>query len=231
MKGKRIWILLGTGLTAAAGFVLRGWQARRGLVPGDVSVWCLGLLCAAAAAALAAVCRGLEKREVYTESFSSGTAELAVSLAGAALVLAGALLGLLRGEGRLVPALGVLAALCFGATAWQRSRGTVPLYVFHAAPCLYLVVKLILEFKQWSVDPAVLDYCFDLFFAISAMCAVFHLGSFCFDKGQRRVSVFWCLSCVVFAAVGLADGGLARCLLLAGMGVWTGCSAWQLLED
>ena len=72
MKEKRIWILLGTGLAAAAGFVLRGWQARRGLVPGDVSVWCLGLLCAAAVIALAAACRGLEKKEVYTESFSSG---------------------------------------------------------------------------------------------------------------------------------------------------------------
>ena len=37
------------------------------------------------------------------------------------------------------------------------------------------MVKLILDFKRWSVDPAVLDYCFALFAAIAAMCAVFHL--------------------------------------------------------
>lgn len=231
MKGKRLPLLLGTVLLGAAGFVLRGWQVRRGLVAGDVSVWCLGVLCALAVAALALLCRRLEKRTVYTESFSSGTPELVVSLIAAALVLAGSVGQLVAGGGYVVSALGILASLCFAVTALQRSRGIVPLYVFHAAPCLYLVVKLILEFKQWSVDPAVLDYCFDLFFGISAMCAVFHLGGFSFDKGERRISVFWCLTAVVFAAVGLADGGVVRCLSLAGLGLWTGCNAWQLLED
>ena len=227
-------------LAAAAGLALRLWQLgdafdAAGLpLAGRPSTWALGVLSAAAAVAVAFLARGLQPRAVYTETFSSGRPELAVSLLAAALILAGSAADLAAGAAGaalLVGFLGVVSALCVGVTAVQRSRGIVPPLAVHLLPCVYLVVRLIVDFKSWSVDPAVLDYCYDLFAAIAAMCAAFHLGSFCFDRGQRRMTAFWCLLCPYFSAVVLAGGGLSRCLLAAGLGLWTAINGWQLLED
>lgn len=227
-------------IAAAAGLALRRWQLAdafdaAGLVlSGRPSTWALGVLSAVTAAAAAFLARGLEPRSVYTDTFSSGRGELVVSLIAAALLLAGTALDAAGGAGGAAMAvsfLGVASALCMAATAVLRSRGVVPSLALHLLPCIYLIVKLIVDFKQWSVDPAVLDYCYDLFASIAAMCAVFHLGGFCFDRGQRRMSAFWCLVCPFFAAVSLADGGLVHCLTAAGIGLWTGVNGWQLLED
>ena len=55
----------------------------------------------------------------------------------------------------------------------------------------------------------ILDYCFDLLVLICIMCATFHLGGFCFDKGRRRATVFFCFCGIFFSAAALADGDRA----------------------
>ena len=225
---------------AAAGAALRRWQLSSAfdsegqVISGSPSTWVLGILCALLVVLALIVVRRLPKRAGYEESFSSEAPEMAISLAAAVLLLAGCALDLMaapRGANLLVQFLGIASALCIAVTARQRYQGIVPKAALHILPCLYLVVRLIVDFKQWSVDPAVLDYCYTLFASITAMCAVFHLGGFCFSQGRRRTSVFWCLLCVVFSAVSLADGGLSHCLLTGGVGLWAGINGWQLLED
>lgn len=237
-KSNRTPIAALTLAGAAAGFVLRCWQLGRFFSQGvrhtPASVWALGVLSAVVVAALALLSSTLKKRSDYRSAFSSEAPVLAVSAAAAALVLAGSLMALLAqpyGIQLILGFFGIAAALCFAATAILRYRGTVPSAGLHMVPCIYLVVKLILDFKHWSVDPAVLDYCFALFAAIAAMCAVFHLGGFCYGKGRRRLSIFWCLTAVFFSAVSLADGGAAHSLLTGGLGLWAGINGWQLLED
>ncbi len=238
-KTNRIPVFLITAAGAAAGFLLRRWQLGSAydeaglMVSGQASTWVLGIACALLTVFLIGICRRLEPRCTYLESFSSGKPEMAVSLTAAALLLAGNALALSaapRGAGLAVSFFGILSALCMAATAVQRFRGVVPSAVLHIAPCLYLVIKLIVDFKRWSVDPAVLDYCYELFAAIAAMCAVYHLGGFCFDKGRRRISAFWCMACLVFSAVSLADGGLSHGLLIGGLGLWAAVNGWQLFE-
>ncbi len=235
-QNKRISIVSVTVLAAAAGFAMRLAQLRS-MAAGSVSAgvsWALGLLCVVLAVGLVIACRGLDKRAGYEESFSSGLAEMLVSAAAAVLVLLSSALGLLdrpHGAELAMGFFGILSGLCIAVTAAQRYRGVVPGLAFHAIPCLYLVVRLILDFKAWSVDPAVLDYCYALFAAITAMCATYHLGAFCLDRGQRRISVFWCLLCVLFSAISLAGGGASHRLLMGGLLLWTGANAWELLED
>lgn len=239
-KTNRLSILIFTAAGAAVGFALRRWQLasafdEAGLVlPGSPSVWLLGVFCALMAAGLALVCSGLRPRGDYESSFSSGTPELVVSAAAAAAILLGCAMELMNKPGSvqtIVGFLGIAAALCVAVTAVQRCRGIVPSIALHVTPCIYLVVKLIVDFKRWSVDPAVLDYCYELFAAIAVMCAVYHLGGFCYGKGKRRTSAFWCLAGALFSAVSLADGGVSHTLLAGGLGIWAAINAWQLLED
>lgn len=239
-KTNRLPILALTLLGAAAGLILRRWQLQSAfdeaglILSGSAATWVLGIFCVLITAVLALTAAQLFRRGTYMESFSSGQMEMVISVCAAALILAGCAMALLAqpsGGNLMLNFLGILSALCIGATAMQRYHGTVPSIALHLVPCLYLVIKLIVDFKQWSVDPAVLDYCYHLFAAISTMCAVFHLGGFCFGRGRRRITTFWCLTSLVFSAIALADGGLSRCLLLGGMGLWTGINGWQLLED
>ena len=239
-KTNRIFVFLPFLVGAAAGAAVRLWQLRSAfdgdglVISGSPSTWVLGILCAALTVLALILARRLTPRSGYEESFSSETPEMILSLVAAALLLAGCCLELLSSPGGLnllVQFLGIASALCIGVVARQRYMGVVPKTVFHLLPCLYLVVRLIVDFKQWSVDPAVLDYCYTLFASISAMCAVFHLGGFCFSQGRRRTTVFWCLLCVVFSAVSMADGGLSRCLLTGGLGLWAGVNGWELLEE
>ena len=239
-KNNRISILLPFLIGAVAGAVVRRWQLSSAfdsdglVISGSPSTWVLGILCALLAVLALLFSRRLTPRGGYEESFSSETPEMVISLVAAVLLLAGCAADLMTepiGINVLVQFLGIASALCIAVTARQRYQGVVPKAALHMLPCLYLVVRLIVDFKQWSVDPAVLDYCYTLFASISAMCAVFHLGGFCFSQGRRRTSVFWCFLCVVFSAVSLADGGLSHSLLTAGIGLWAGINGWQLLED
>ena len=225
---------------AAIGAAVRRWQLHTAfdgdglVISGSPSTWVLGILCAALAVLALILVRRLPKRCGYAESFSSETPEMIVSLAAAALLLAGCCLELVSAPGginAIVQFLGIASALCMGFVARQRYMGVVPKAAFHMLPCVYLVVRLIVDFKRWSVDPAVLDYCYALFASITAMCAVFHLGGFCFSQGRRRTTVFWCLLCVVFSAVTLADGGLSNALLSGGLGLWAAVNGWELLEN
>ncbi len=239
-KTNRTRILVLVLLGAAVGLILRRWQLAAAydeagmILPGSVSTWVVSIFSAAAAAALAIGVLRLPKRGEYEECFSSGRPEMVISVAAAVLVVLGCGLELMRGPTAvrlLVGFLGIVSGLCFAVTAMQRYNGTIPRPAVHLLPCVYLVLQLIVDFKQWSVDPAIQDYCYDLFAAIAAMCAVFHLGGFCVGYGRRRLATFWCLACVIFSAISLTDGTLGRGLLVGGLGLWTGINAWQLLEE
>lgn len=225
---------------ALLGFALRCWQLGPGLditgrlKAGHPSGTVLGVFCAVVAVVLVFLSRRLETKGAYTEAFSSGAAVMAVSAAAAILLVFSAALSLITGHTGLqllIGALGLLSGLCIAVTAAQRFRGVVPPLAMHIIPCVYLAARLIFIFKRWSVDPVVQDYCYSLFASIAAMCAVYHLGGFCLNQGQRRRSVFWCLAGVVFSAVALPGPGTAQRLFYGAMLLWCAANAWQLLED
>lgn len=220
----------------AAGYFLRLWQLRQTAGPagGDTSILWLGLFCAVIVALLALQCARLRRQSAYEEVFSSNTGPLLVSVAAAAMLMAASALQLLQGLSGIqlvICFLGLASGLSFVVTAAQRYRGVVPPAAVHVLPCIYLVIRLIIDFRQWSVDPAVLDYCFELFAAIAAMCAVYHLGAFCYNRGGRRISAFWCMTAMFFSAVAMVGCGLVHTLLIGSLGLWAGVNGWQLMEN
>lgn len=217
------------------GFLLRVLQLRyafdsQGLmVGGHGIVAVLVVLSAAVALGLGLTCRALEPRPAYFDAFSDGILELAVTMAGAAALLLGSAARMGQGQS-LIGAAGILAALCMMVIGVGRFRDRPAPAAIHLLLCAYLVAKLIVDFKHWSIDPAILDYCFSLLAMICAMCATYHLCGFCFDKGRRGKAAFWCLMGVFFTGVTLADGGAADRLITGGLGLWLLTNGWQLLE-
>ena len=153
-------------------------------------------------------------------------------LAALLMVISGAMLLLRPGQqGEQVVALGsVLTGLCWAAVAMCRYQGKKAHAALFLVPTVFYVVALVFRFRFWTRDPVILDYCYDLAALICVMCAVFHLGSFSFDKGERRRAVFFAMSGVFFCAAALAGASAAQALGYVAAIVWLMDNLWLLLR-
>ncbi|MBE6985658.1 MAG: hypothetical protein E7434_08670 [Ruminococcaceae bacterium] len=145
-----------------------------------------------------------------------------IQLFAAAFLLLGNLLLLLRGAApttpyttsapelsdflnNLLPPLGIVAAVCMALFSYKCFVGQKPSALFYMFVSLYLVVRLIVRFQAWNTDPSIHDYCYALLANISAMLATFHMAGFSFDKGKRRMTLFWLVCTAFFSMITLAD--------------------------
>ena len=126
---------------------------------------------------------------------------------------------------------GVATAVCWVILALQRQQGVLPSAVWFMLPALFNAIELIIQFRDWSRDPLLLDYCFDLFAAIFLMCAIFHLGGFSLGRGHRRRSVFYCMGGVIFNAVAMAGGSVMEAVPMIGAVLWLLANLWLLLSE
>lgn len=245
-RGGRLPLFAGTLVLAAAGFALRRLQLTRAYdasgLPAGGSGWtlALGALCVLAVLALALTCGGLARREQFARCFPPCRACFVLSAAAAAALLAGSAMDVFASipapgaapelAGLLPGFCGILGALCIFLSAVGRLRAARPMSALYLIPFFFLVVRLIVDFKgSWSSDPTILDYCYDLFAMLAALTATYHLAGFCFDRGRRARTTFWCMTGALFCTVALADGGAAACLRYGALALWLLVNAWQLL--
>lgn len=120
----------------------------------------------------------------------------------------------------LIATIGVISGICWFVAGLDRVRGRkVPAALF-MAPALFYAVELICEFRYWSRDPMILEYCFDLLAMICVMCATYHFGGFSFDRGSRRRTVFFCMCGILFCAAAMADGTVSAKIRNASAILW-----------
>lgn len=137
----------------------------------------------------------------------------------AACILLAAMLDLIRRENALAVLagfLGIAAAGAMAMTALCRYKGMRPNFLFHTVICLFFVVRLISRYQNWSADPQLHDYCFQLLATVCAMLYSYHRAALDLKNGNRRALVvigllgtyFCCLSVVAsdayffYAAIG-----------------------------
>lgn len=134
--------------------------------------------------------------------------EAGLSFTGSLLMLAAVLVdGFSSGDlwGLLLLVLGVLAAISMGILSSLQKRGNrIPLW--ELLPVLYLLLKLIFNFKSWSTDPLILDYCFKLLALAFSLLGVYGTAGFCFDQGCPRKTLFYCGSGIFFSVIAMVDG-------------------------
>lgn len=241
----RIPVLAVTVALSVLGFFLRRHHLRVGFDPNGLPVggfiWVLAAVCAVSLAIFALAAFGKQKRSSWQENFSRSLPAEIAAVPAAGLLLLGNVLALMAPNPMATPmnlmltggtsVLGCIAALCFVgmAAAWHKEKQASS--VLAIVPVVYYILRMIFNFKGWSTDPIIVDYCFKLFALIFVMLAVFHVGNFVFDMGKRRLTLFLCLGGVFFSAVSMADGGSIHLLQSAGAALWLLACAWQLLEE
>lgn len=101
--------------------------------------------------------------------------------------------------------LGVLSSVSLMILSKLRKSGNkTP--VWELFPIVFLLVKLFIQFKDWSTDPVILDYCFQLLALIFSLLAVYGSAGFCFDRGAPRKTLFYSACGIFFSAMATADG-------------------------
>lgn len=217
-----------TLLGALIGFLIRRVQLAvellpdGSLAPGSFLHIVLTVLTLLLIAALIALLLPLKRSPQLSPYFTEAVLPNALQLVAAVGLICGNLLLWIQGRepttalatqspavsealSAILAPLGLLSAVCIGAFAVLRLRGRKPSALLYMIGSIYLVVRLIVNFQEWNTDPSVHDYCFQLLAAICCMLSFFQLAGFCFDRGKRRMSLFWCLNAVVFCGITVAD--------------------------
>lgn len=220
-KLKRIYVMAAMVVLTAAAFFLRMNQPADQAGP-------LAWLSVVVLAVFALYACSLRPGKTWPFE-GSNVVIMLLSLAAAGLTMGAAFLRFSNGAKLLMTALAALTALCWAVIALKTRNGK-PSPWLYMLPVLFFGAELVEKFRSWGTDPQILDYCYALLALIATMCAVFHLGGFCFGKGQRRTTVFFCLSGMFFNGAALADAsGDEMCLKLAAL-LWLAVNLWQLLQ-
>lgn len=114
--------------------------------------------------------------------------------------------------------LGILSAGTLVVAGLCRLNGRRPSFLLHCTAALYLMLRLICQYRHWSADPQVLDYCFSILATVCLLLAVYHRAAFDLGTGDRRSYGFFCLTCGFFCCLSLV--GWEDVLYYLGIGAW-----------
>ena len=118
--------------------------------------------------------------------------------------------------------LGALGGLSLFFLGWCRWKGMRPLSLCHVLICLFLMFRLISQYRLWSWDPQLQDYMFQLLAGVSMMLAAYHRATFDAGIGKRRPHAFYHLASVFFCCLSLVGNDCVPFFL--------GCGAWMLTD-
>lgn len=206
-------------IASLIGVVLRLWGIRATLDPSGlpannhISTYLVAVFSLLMVLVFFLTARSCPGRSGRKEVLTYPVRGFSISLFAAILIVAGAAVefveGLFSGPSASLPLMclcGFLSGICLMLVAYTRRTGAHRFPGAHLLPIVYLVIKLILNFKDWSTDPIILDYCFVLFALIFSLLAFYHSTGFLFDKGNPRKTLFYCLCAVFFSAMAAAEG-------------------------
>lgn len=234
-RKSRKFVLEAVLLLSLAGFLLRLVQRKVSLGADGMHtsklMWPLVLIAVLAVLFAVWVAFGAKKRAGFRVNQQPSAALLLILLAALLLIGASVVrIFAMRGIDRvLIGAVGLLGALGLTLFSLQTIAGKHPNALFSMGFTLSLILKLIPEFRTWSTDPVISDYCFRLFAMICMMFAAFHLGGFALESGKRRMMIFWCCAGAVFSAISVADGGVADVMTYGAYAIFLSAELWEML--
>ena len=201
------------------------------LIPGSRVAWGFVGLAVIGIAALVLLLVGLDRPVGTEKSLSCGLFPRLCSAAAAAGFMAACGLCSMKTQLSDLPHLiifsaGVLCGALLVISDALRMMGKRSNFLLLLIPSVFLAAKLVIDFKNWSVDPNVIDFCFKLLASVTAMLACFNLAGFPLDLGKKRTTVFFCLLAFVFCTMTAADWLLQKnCptqefILYVSLGLW-----------
>lgn len=204
----RIWLLSGTD---SKGFV----------VSNPVATALLWVVAIAVPAALFILTRELTEAKKYAFNFPpSPVAAIGTGLAALSIGIH-SIVSLVGSQGAIDVVsclLGIVSAAALGYAGWCRLKGHRPNFLLHCAVILYLMLRLICQYRHWSADPQVVDYCFSILATVCLMLAAYHRAAFDMGSGDRRSYAFFCLTCGFYCCMSLI--GWEDILYYLGIAAW-----------
>ncbi len=225
-KMTRVW-----GLSLAAILSLLAWFLRRQQLAAGTNGTLLAVLSLAVVVAWAIFSRCLQLRTSYRAGNGRSMEQLIVGGLAGVLALVSGLMQLANGDHPVVAVGSLAVAFCWLGTVYLRQTDRPVSIWLYTIPTLCFAITLVLEFRHWGGDPKIMHYCYELLSLIFTMFAVFHMGSFCFEQGKRRTTVFSCLCGMFFLSAALNDLQGGRWLLQLATILWLAVNAWQLLRE
>lgn len=167
-------------------------------------------------------CRSFTDAERYSDACPSSPWSAAGSIAaGIAFLLSGTIEAPSEAFAIVEPLLRLAAAASLIWVGFCRFTGRKPLFLFHCCVCLYLGLRLVCQYRIWSVDPQIQNYCFFLGAHIALMLTCYQLAAF--DAGFGSQQQLWAagLAAVYLAIVALVNSEDSFLLLCCTIWIWT----------
>ena len=222
-----IHLPLWTLLTGGVGLLLRVWLMTSGIdqkgfvITSHAAAWLLFALVLGVMVALVFLTKDLMEAGKYEFNFPVSE----VSCYGAFVAAAGIGIGsvvdifLSADTLELVVALaGIVAAALLVLTGIFRRKGTPPSLLIHIGICVYLMLRLVSDYRHWNADPQILDYCFQLVATACLLLTTYQRASFDAREGKRRPYAFLNLSTIFFSCISLV--GWSNILFFLSVIVW-----------
>lgn len=211
--------LLALAVSAVCGLGLRLWNLTAGVdaqglaVADHISVW---LLIAASVLFLLiflvlSICAPGRSGAADVLQYGNGLAAISYAAALLLIISAGWKFGKELSDGSsfvspLILLLGLLSGFCLIGITTLRGNSCKPVPPAELIPDLYLLLKLVFDFRNWSTDPMILDYFPRLFGLIFVVMAFYQSTGFAFSTGKPRRTMFYSMAAIFFSAVSMADG-------------------------
>lgn len=201
-------LTLGAG---AVGLLLRVWLLgsvdEAGFVPANhIADYLLWILTAAVLAVLFLGTRDLVQANKYGFNFPAwipGGVGCFLAALGIAIVSLGSLLTKPDNMDVITAVLGLLAVCALIFLGQCRLRGLHPSCLFHVVIAVYFMAWLISQYRHWSADPQLQDYCFQLLAGICLMLAVYYRACFDANSGKRAQYAFFSMAAVYFSLLSM----------------------------
>lgn len=125
----------------------------------------------------------------------------------------------------LVLILGFVSVAALALAGFSRLTGGKTFFLLYAVLCLYFALRMVGQYRSWSSDPQLLDYCFQMLACVALMLTAYHHAAFGAEMGSHRSLWFFSLAAVYLCCLSLSGPGDR--LFCLGTGIWafTGLSS------
>ena len=118
---------------------------------------------------------------------------------------------------------GFAAALALLLAGICRMAGTRSNFLCHSIVSVFFALQLVSQYRNWSADPQLMDYCFYLAAFICLMFTAYFLAGFDADMGNERGVVFFSMAAAYFSCLALPESGDVPLLISCALWAFT-CS-------
>ena len=111
-----------------------------------------------------------------------------------------------------------ICTVMLGVLAFCRFTGRKPFFLLHGILCLYLAFRMINQYRFWSADPQILEYCFYLCGYVALMLTAYQQAAFDAGFGNFKSLWLWSSAAAFLCFVTLA--GPQERLFMPAFGLW-----------